>query len=580
MRPSLSALVSQSFDVAIVGGGINGLAIAWDAAVRGLSVVLVERADFGSGASHGCFRIAHGGLRYLQHFDLARLRESVREQRFLRLAAPHLVAPFPFLVPCYGFGMRGREMLRLGLSIYEAIGAERNSGLAPEVRLPAHRVLSATECLTWAPHLRGQGLRGGVVYYDCQLSTADRLTIEVALAAVRAGACLRNYTAVVGVTAEDSTGGSKQISSLSIKDGLTGEEAEVRAKQFVFASGVANERLESLVHGAPLERSRAFSKGVQLLLPKIIQDAAVALESSWSDPGAVVARGNRSYFLVPWHGKTIAGTYDVAHRAHPDFYQITDQEIEQFVSELHSQYPHEALTSAAVCSVFGGLRPIDVTTENQGTPAVSRRDLVIDHRKQPAPRQIANLITSEGVKYTTFRLIGEWVVDKIMVRLGKRVPSTTSSLTLPYADGEAPARFMGFSEKPSTIEYQFYLRSHFGAAASAIRQLAGQHPRFSEQIVADHPAQWAELVYSFKHELTGTLSDLFYRRSVLGALGLVTPEIIAECTEVLAIAEGWGREQQEAQLTLALHESSPFMTRNVPVAAGQNIGTKGGDRRV
>src|SRR5690606_6326081 len=126
MKRDLRQFENQEFDLLVIGGGINGAGIAWDAALRGLKVALVEKKDFGGATSAGCFKIVHGGMRYLQHFDLPRLFESVKEQKFLRKAAPHLVHPMPFLVPCYGYVMRGRGIMNIGMSIYDVLSCLKN----------------------------------------------------------------------------------------------------------------------------------------------------------------------------------------------------------------------------------------------------------------------------------------------------------------------------------------------------------------------------------------------------------------------------------------------------------------------
>ena len=174
------ALGGRHFDLLVVGGGINGLAIAWDAALRGLSVVLCEKGDFGGGATAGCFKIVHGGFRYLQNLDFSRLFRSAKEQRILRTIAPHFVQPLPILVPSYGLGKKSRAVLDLGATFYEILTAGRNNGVDESRKLPRHSVLGSADVLTIAPHLRREALRGGIVFYDAQMRNCERLTLAVA----------------------------------------------------------------------------------------------------------------------------------------------------------------------------------------------------------------------------------------------------------------------------------------------------------------------------------------------------------------------------------------------------------------
>jgi len=277
-----TTLESTTFDVLVIGGGIIGVAVAWDAALRGLQVALVEKKDFGSETSAGCFKLIHGGVRYLQYLDFPRVLESIREQYILRKIAPHLVHPLPFLIPCYGRGLKGKEFLKLGMMVYELFAWRRNNGLNAYHHLAKHQVLQAEECLKIAPGLKREGLQGGVVFTDCQLSNCERLTFSVAQSAHDAGACLGNYLEVVSLSPSSAvTGGSKQIFVAIVEDVLSGKIFEVKARIVVNATGPWSRHVYSLFQGFPkneekFEKSKAlnsrqqiFSKGIQVTLPKV-----------------------------------------------------------------------------------------------------------------------------------------------------------------------------------------------------------------------------------------------------------------------------------------------------------------------
>ena len=234
----IDSLGKREFDLLVIGGGINGAGIAWDAALRGLSVALIERADFGGATSSGCFKIIHGGLRYLQHLDLKRVRESVREQRILRTIAPHLVSPLPFLVPCYGRGRKGREFLSLGLLLYEfVVACDRNRNLGVHHQLSRFRRLDSQQCLRHAPGLKAEGLTGGVLYEDVQLSNCERFTFAVVASAREAGAVVANYCEAVQLNASQAESGEGRIESVTAHDLFRGTELQIKARFVVNATG-------------------------------------------------------------------------------------------------------------------------------------------------------------------------------------------------------------------------------------------------------------------------------------------------------------------------------------------------------
>ncbi|HQH27716.1 MAG TPA: FAD-dependent oxidoreductase, partial [Oligoflexia bacterium] len=220
----------ELFDVIVIGGGINGAAVAWDLSLRGYRTLLVEKADFGSAASAGCFKIAHGGLRYLQHLDLPRLWESANEQRILRQIAPHFIHPLPFLIPCYGRGMKSRAVLDFALSLYELLACKRNKSVDRYHMLASHAVISSEHCLRIAPGITPYKLRAGVVYYDCQISNCERLTYSVIRSAADAGACMLNYVEATGFETRQAGGAAKAIDAVRLRDLLSGREFRVRAK--------------------------------------------------------------------------------------------------------------------------------------------------------------------------------------------------------------------------------------------------------------------------------------------------------------------------------------------------------------
>jgi glycerol-3-phosphate dehydrogenase len=194
MKRNLEALAATEFDLLIIGGGAFGAAAAWDATLRGLRVALIEQRDFASGASAECFKMVHGGIRYLQHADIRRLRSSCAERSAMLRIAPHLVTPLPILIPTYGHGRQGKAFLAAGMYVYDLLTAGRNAGIADATRrIAGTKLLSRAQTLELFPQLEQRSLTGGAVFEDGQMYNTARLVLAFVQSAVSRGAHAANY---------------------------------------------------------------------------------------------------------------------------------------------------------------------------------------------------------------------------------------------------------------------------------------------------------------------------------------------------------------------------------------------------
>jgi len=549
------ALEARTYDVAIVGGGIQGLAVAWEAALRGLSVALVEQRDFGGGASQGAFKIIHGGLRYLQQLDFIRLRESALEQRFFRKAATHLVRPMPFLVPCYGYGSRSRELLSFVLWLYERLAADRNTGVPDQARLPNFRVLSTEEALAMAPHLQQRGLRGAVLFHDCQMVNCDRVTLLFAKAAAEAGATIVNY-----IKAESFTLGDGRVQALRVHDLESGKHYSLCASQYVNAAGAWINRI--LPNGVPEVRPAAFSKGIQLVLDRQISDVAISVESSFADPTAKLARGGRNYFAVPWSGKTLIGTADRNYHGDPSDYSFSEEEVGDFLAEFCALYPAPELKQSILTRAFGGLRPTKITikdthsTSSDDYLTVAREDLVISHKEDG----LSNLFSVSNVKYTTARAVA---ARAVYLLTGNKQPHSTHERCFSQCVSNVAkalealqARFeTGFDSH--TIER---LLVEFGTEAELILKAAEKEPALSALFGQGITA--AEVSYCLEQEMVVHLVDVMYRRTSFAAAGLPEWSEVERLAKFVAKRLSWSEERLQHELTLVRGEANKTSDRN------------------
>ena len=413
MRRDLDALAAREHDLLVVGGGIYGVAAAWDAAQRGLAVALVEREDFGAGVSWNSLKTIHGGLRYLQKADLARMRESIRERRALLRISPALVRPLPFLVPTYGHGLAGREALAVALALNDLISHDRNDGLPVSHHIPRGRMLSRSEVLGRLPGAPARGLNGAGLWADAQVGSSERLVVAFVHAAAEAGAAVANHVEALGFL---KTG--KRVTGIRARDAVTGADLEVRARIVLNAAG----------------------PGVEVLLAEGgIRPTPAPLLKAWNlvfarppdVPFAVGARTEgRFLFLVPWRDRTMVGT------AYAPPETRSDQAVAAFRDEAIKAFPWARLEDAPLALVHEGLVP-----GHGGPNGLFTRPRLHDHEAEDG---VAGLVSVQGVKYTTARAVAEKAVDLVSRRLGRPgAPCRTAVTPLPRArplDGPLEAR--------------------------------------------------------------------------------------------------------------------------------------------
>ena len=523
MRPrDPERVASTTYDLLVVGGGIHGLAIAYEAASRGCRTALVEAADFGSGSSFNHQKTVHGGLRALQSLQIVRARESVRERRALARIAPWLLRPLPFLVGTYRSLLRSRPALRAAFQLDAWIGRDRNTGVEPELHLPAARLISKAATLRLFPGVRREGLTGGAQWYDYQMVRGDRLTIAFAAAADRAGADLLNYVEAISAIRD-----GPQVIGMRVRDGLSGAEAEVRARMVVNAAGAGAGRL---LQAFAVNRAVPLLKAMNLVTSKPASDIALAAP----------ARNGRMLTLVPWQGRALIGTSQSERPVTAADGAITTAEVDEFVRAANEAFPalqlhrdHVTLVHRGLVPAAGDARPTDLLAASE----------ILDHAAEGAPGAISVL----GAKYTTARGTAEKTVNLAARRLRRRVAaSRTASTILPgagIADHEAliieTARAAALPEHHLTAAAIRHLAAHYAEHAAIVVRLMGSDPRLREPLAPDHPAVGAEVVYAIRHEMAVRLSDLVVRRLALGAAGHPGAALIRSAGHIAAGELHW-----------------------------------------
>jgi glycerol-3-phosphate dehydrogenase len=537
----------DKFDIAIVGGGITGAGIARDAALRGLSVALLEKGDFGSGTSSKSSRMIHGGLRYLRQRHVSLVRESLRERGVLLKIAPHLVHPFPFLLPVYGGGLEERLQLKVGLTAYDL--------LAGRLRLERHRMLSSREVLQQEPALRSDGLQGALRYFDCLVHDA-RLTLATARSAARQGAAIANYVQAAALEREE-----QRVVGVHFRDLLSGRTGVLRARVVVNAAGPWCDELRAMTSLPPMLRP---TKGIHVVVPHQRLPVTNIV---------IFFHNDRSLFAVPKEDWTYIGTTDTDYRGDPGQARADAADVAYVLEAVNTTFPGQAVVPGDIVSCWAGVRPL-VAEEGAPTPSDVSRDYEIEN-------EVPGLVSIAGGKLTTYRSMAQDLLDRLVAAEGRKLdwsprPCCTADLPLPggdfqdfesYSEGAVAALEEGWGLSPAVASrlVRTYGTEHVKILAYGLRD-----KRLLEPITSRVAVLRAEALYAVEEEMAVTLEDFLARRTDLmlfdpsGKKGLdVAPLAVRLMGGVL----GWGwrarREQLRryreavAAMTAFAHEKGP-----------------------
>ena len=507
---AVSTQTRDGYDLIVIGAGVNGCGIARDAALRGLRVCLVEADDIGSGTSAWSSRLVHGGIRYLEHGEVRLVRESLRERELLLRNAPHLVAPFPLLIPFYEHNNRQPMTLRAGMLAYDLLSADKTT--------PWHRLVGRRGGRRW-PGLATEGWRGGALYHDAQATYAERLAVENALAALESGADVRTHTEVVGLVRDGNR-------VTGVRAGTAGgDEIVLSAPAVINAAGPWVDAV--LKAGGVDARLIGGTKGSHLVVDPFPGAPATGVHyEAQSD--------HRAILVLPWAGRYLIGSTDLYFEGDPGAATCSDEEVEYLLAETNRLIPKAGLVADDVLYSYSGVRPLPHTPAAGSEAEVSRDHQFVEHGPDHA-----GLISVVGGKLTTFRSLAEQAVDLVSRRLGSRRRCVTRYVPLP---GARCADWPGFAEtvrgrSPYSPRTTAHLLAVYGVRAAEVLALAAGDPRLAKVLPGEDEPLAAEIVHAFTHERAETLTDALHRRTMVGldrSVGLDTAAAAAEvCAEVL-----------------------------------------------
>lgn len=554
MKRNLNKLVETSYDLLIIGGGITGACAAWDASLRGLSVALVDKGDFGAATSAASGKMIHGGLRYMQYGAVHRVRESLHERMIFQKIAPQFVHPIPFLIPTYGHLLKGKKILSLAMTLYDLLGFDKNNSGDPEKTIPRHRVLSRNEILELVPDIVEAGLTGGILYHDCQMHNPERLMLSFLLAANEANADLANYVKAIGFRQNNN-----RVTGVKAEDVPTGDKLDIQARVVLNASGPWVRSLLAPLKTGKLPFGAQLSKGIHVITRALTKDCALALATKHRHSGALVQRGGRHFFIIPWRNHSLIGTTNVPFEGNPDERMVTEEDIVGLLKEVNAAYPAAALDREDVVYFYGGLYPDDVKKSFENGYQGARKNQILDHSTIEG---IDGLISTICVKYTTARKLAQKTIDLVFRKLGYKPPECLTE-KIPIYGGKIEL-FNDFlhhetEKNASRLDKQVtrHLVYNYGTAYSRILSYLDRNHNWGETVNANLPIIKAQVIHAVREEMALKLTDVVFRRTGLGTLGNPGEGPLQSCASIMADELGWDAQRTERELAEVREVYSP-----------------------
>jgi len=508
------------YDIIVIGGGITGTGVARDAALRGLSCLLLEKGDFASGVTSKSTRLIHGGLRYLANFEIDLVAESLRERAILRRQAPYLIHPMPILIPIYRGDPHGRPAISVGIHLYDFLSHEKD--------IPHYFTSNREKTLGFEPRLNREGLRGSAVFFDHQILMPERLVIENMISAREKGAILLNHVRAARI--EDS-GNSVTVTTTSV---LNGESNTFRSKVLINAAGPW---IDAVRQAGNIDSIKVIcpTKGIHLVVPKLTDQALF-----------VASRDQRMFFIIPLGAYSLIGTTDTKYGGDLDDVHADRSDIDYLLAESQRVLPGLTINRESIFYTYAGIRPLAFSGTRES--GISRKHRVIREGRT------GRIITIAGGKLTTYRNMANDAVDAACRTLGIKTRSLTDRHPLPgslsteydiYEKEVVPDLAARYSVRPELVRH---LISVYGSRAERLLEIAEADPRLGETISPDSKDIYAQVVYSVAEESARTLCDVILRRihvGMTGSRGLNQAEMIAE---IAGRELKWNEDEKRQQI--------------------------------
>ncbi len=526
----INKLKTEEFDLLIIGSGITGAGIAWDASLRGLKVAIIEKNDFGFGTSSGSSKLVHAGLRYLAYGEFKLVSQASRERQWMFKSCPHLTAPIPFFIPIYKKGKNTFFKMIFAGALYDICSRFKNT--------ENHTFLNKDETLELAPNLRSDMLKRSLYYWDGIMDDA-RVTLETILSAQKAGALTINYIKAIDFIYDKNNEQNNLIKGIFVEDVLTDDKFEIKAKVVVNATGPwTDEVLSNLKNQRKLLRT---TKGIHIITKKLYEKNVVTV---------VTSDDKRSLYVIPFRKKySLIGTTDTDYKGNLDFVPVTNEDIDYVIKSVNNDFPG-SITKGDVISAYSGIRPLIISPKAKSETDTSR-DFEIFETKH-------NLLTITGGKYTIFRLMAEKTVDKVLKIFQYKIkdyPCSTKKAQL--HGGEGITDMLDYLKKhvpPLIKKYgiPFDIIDHiihtYGTSHKLIFSIIDKNPNLKERIAENRPHILAEIKHAIENEMCITLSDFMFRRTQLQLIDNQGLDCVEKVAEQMSKLLDWNEEEKKLQI--------------------------------
>lgn len=554
MKPmvrDIDALQEKEYDLVVIGAGIFGVCAAWDAALRGLSVAIVDKGDFSHATSANHFKMVHGGIRYLQHGDVVRIRESSRERSALLRIAPHLVKPLPVVIPTYGHGMKGKAVLGAGMLIYDLLTLDRNRGLQRDRQIPWGKFISVDQVLNLFPGIKREGLTGAAVFCDGQMYNPPRVALSFLRAAVERGANAANYLEAIGFLRNGD-----RILGIQVKNILENRSFEIRGRCILNAAGPWAHRLLESDLNLRLSHRPTFSRDLAFVVNRSLpHDYAIAFSTASKDSDTLVDRGGRHLFAVPWREYMLIGVWHRVYTSSPEKIVVEPEEIESFINEVNQAYPGIGIRPGEITLINTGLTLFGEEGQQAAkNMSFGKRSMLIDHE---SVHGLNGLVTLIGVRATTARGLASRAMDLIVRKIG--IPDKKSDTeNTPIYGGDIESfdqtiQSIMANHVPDISDLQARcLVANYGSQWPAVLKYVGEDPSLLETVGESSTLQ-AEVLHAAREEMAVHLSDVVFRRTDLGTGRIPAKPELNTCARLMADELGWDQEAIEAEIESVRH---------------------------
>ena len=518
MKRDINAIAREKFDLIVVGGGIIGTGIARDASLRGIKTLLIEKEDFGYGTTSRSSRLIHGGLRYLRMLEFHLVRQDLLEREALLKIAPHLVHAFPFIIPITS--LYYEVALSIGVRMYDVMASGKS--------MPSHQHLSRREVLEIEPELEElKGLKGGLLYYDCQAPFTERLGIENVLSAAENGATILNHAQLTGFIRDGN-----DVRGIEMLDCLSGETYRVKARLVVNAAGHWVDCVRDLLRGGPASTVRR-TKGIHLLTPRLTQKALVLFSPV----------DGRLFFVMPWLDYTLIGTTDTDYSGDLDAVCAEEADVAYMLAGIREVFPK--LREDNIIYTMAGLRSL-AHIGGERASNITREHKVLDHKKRDG---IEGLVSVLGGKITAYRAVAKDAVDTVCRKLGVKAMCTTAEVPLPGAPAVSQQKMTSAARESSLpLNTVRHLAALYGSRFSQVLDLVQHDKRGGQRLCPHSPDILAQVQHSVKEESAFTVADFLLRRSNAGLMSCQGLDAVETVAQEMGRLHTWSQAEQRRQV--------------------------------